>query len=674
MRKATVSHSQPVGLSCAGTQPLRGWRSAVGACCLVALSLVGAIAVVDARARADEVPMEDLIFTSDDDAWRSPGCDAHSVINARTGAVVARGERIVSTGRLAVTNDGSMVVSVANNSDRGSHIYVLRRDPGATSGWVTQRIGSPVPLIGSPMSISPNDQFFLIATRGGIDKYPVSDLRDGALRSRIGRYEGGRVGELLVSPDSRTAYVIDVDGWIHTLDTSSMSPSGNPIRYEPVRRGDRRRLNTHAALSEDGQYLLVNSGAVGAVNVIDLKSRKPVLVDVEGLRETWDVAYNYEGSHRGLVAVHGRDAVAVFRFEPPDRLELVDKVRVPPQQFAAFGDIFPDDIYFARIGTLAWTGSGDGVVAAVGLKKEYRVLDLVEEDGYQLEPRLDFDSCEHGEGWTLQLDVMTMNLLRPPSPSPTALTVPSATATRTATNAPPPTATVVPPTMTSTMTAVPSPTPTAKPQKLYVPIAVRERCVTEQQRQDVVMAIDTSSSMIEPAAGGRRQLDVAKDAALHFVGLLHLSEGDRAAVISFDAEARILAELTTSRPVIEAAIVALQAGEQTCLPCAVELAADLLRSPSRPIGNSPVMILLTDGRSNPRPASEAVEEATEAKREGVVIFTIGLGNQLDFDALEAMASERVFFYRAPDAEDLAAIYEQIAVEIPCPPSRFWGRR
>jgi hypothetical protein len=59
---------------------------------------------------------------------------------------------------------------------------------------------------------------------------------------------------------------------------------------------------------------------------------------------------------------------------------------------------------------------------------------------------------------------------------------------------------------------------------------------------------------------------------------------------------------------------------------------------------------------------------------GVTVFTIGLGSELERDALRSMASRPRDFYEAPDGEDLAAIYAQIAVEIPCPPSRWWGRR
>jgi hypothetical protein len=39
-----------------------------------------------------------------------------------------------------------------------------------------------------------------------------------------------------------------------------------------------------------------------------------------------------------------------------------------------------------------------------------------------------------------------------------------------------------------------------------------------------------------------------------------------------------------------------------------------------------------------------------------------------------MAAKPEYFYRAPAAEDLAGIYQQIAVEIPCPRDEFWGRR
>ena len=46
------------------------------------------------------------------------------------------------------------------------------------------------------------------------------------------------------------------------------------------------------------------------------------------------------------------------------------------------------------------------------------------------------------------------------------------------------------------------------------------------------------------------------------------------------------------------------------------------------------------------PAAElAVEAARAATAQGITVFTIGLGNELDFDALERMASRPGYFYR-----------------------------
>jgi hypothetical protein len=39
-----------------------------------------------------------------------------------------------------------------------------------------------------------------------------------------------------------------------------------------------------------------------------------------------------------------------------------------------------------------------------------------------------------------------------------------------------------------------------------------------------------------------------------------------------------------------------------------------------------------------------------------------------------MASRPEYFFRAPDAEDLAQIYAGIAGAIPCPADAFWGGR
>ena len=256
---------------------------------------------------------------------------------------------------------------------------------------------------------------------------------------------------------------------------------------------------------------------------------------------------------------------------------------------------------------------------------------------------------------------------------PTTTPPPSATPTSTATS--------VPPTVTLTPTAHPTstPLPTRTLGPVHLPLALTERCAPDIRRADIVLALDASTSMREPSNGeptgqARTKLAVALDAVRRFVDGLDLAAGDQVAVLQFNAEARMLTPLTDDRASVDIAISRVETQPTTCLPCAVEAAAEELRSERRRADNAPVLVLLTDGRSNPRPVSEAVAAAAAAKTAGVTVFTIGLGDDLERDALRAMASRPKAFYEAPDAEDLAAIYAQIAVEIPCPARRYWGRR
>ena len=236
-----------------------------------------------------------------------------------------------------------------------------------------------------------------------------------------------------------------------------------------------------------------------------------------------------------------------------------------------------------------------------------------------------------------------------------------------------------PPSPTATATpvapATPRPTvaPTHVPRPVYLPLALNEECVPRLMNADVALVIDASTSMLLETDSGGTQLGAAREAVRLFLERLDLTT-DRAAIIAFNAEAEVLQGLTNDRGALNGALSAIEPARHTCLVCAVDTAAQVLAGGRRGGGIARVMILLTDGKSNPRPASEAVERAEEARVDGITIFTIGLGEHLDLWALEAMASRSSYFYRAPDAEDLKAIYEEIAVEIPCPVEDYWGRR
>lgn len=240
----------------------------------------------------------------------------------------------------------------------------------------------------------------------------------------------------------------------------------------------------------------------------------------------------------------------------------------------------------------------------------------------------------------------------------------------------------MPPTATATRTATPPPTqpptgtprPTRAPRPLFLPIVHREQCRPELLTRDVALVIDASTSMRANTRTGRSKLEAAREAASSFVDTLRLEAGDQAAIVAFNSQATVVQDLTADRAALRRALQQIVTAPQTCLVCGVVAGADELASPRHRAGQLAVLILLTDGRSNPRPAREAVDRAAIAKAAGVLVFTIGLGEDLDTAALAAMASQPEYFFRAPDAEDLADIYAAIPSSLPCPPEEFWPRR
>lgn len=251
-----------------------------------------------------------------------------------------------------------------------------------------------------------------------------------------------------------------------------------------------------------------------------------------------------------------------------------------------------------------------------------------------------------------------------PFESPTPSDTPSPTATRT------PTATLTP-SLTPSVTPSPTPSPTRGP--IYLPIGVDDHCDPKVQHVDVVLVIDASTSMLFHTRAGRTKIDAAKDAARRFLDTMKFP-GDQAAVVSFNADSAVVVDLTGDKAVLARGLDGIRNREFTRIHLGLATARDLLRGARRVADHTPVVVMLTDGRSNPDPVERALEAAEDLKRDGVAVFTVGLGDDVEFDALRRMASRPEAFRWAPDGEDLGPIYEAIAREIPCPPSAYWPWR
>jgi len=233
----------------------------------------------------------------------------------------------------------------------------------------------------------------------------------------------------------------------------------------------------------------------------------------------------------------------------------------------------------------------------------------------------------------------------------------------------------------------------ARPQLVGDPIAV------PMQGRDLMLAVDISESMAEedmviPAqllppdgtsppirdAGSRRvdRLTAVKAVAGDFI---ERRNGDRVGLILFGTQAYPQAPLTFDRPTVRTLLFEAEvglAGKATAIGDAIGLALKRLRDPSAAGGTEEteagdtadrVLILLTDGANtagsiDPRKAAEL------AAREGVRIYTIGVGSEprgafgmamggarIDEATLEAIAQATGGrFFRARDIRGLQAIY------------------
>jgi Mg-chelatase subunit ChlD len=195
------------------------------------------------------------------------------------------------------------------------------------------------------------------------------------------------------------------------------------------------------------------------------------------------------------------------------------------------------------------------------------------------------------------------------------------------------------------------------------------------QPVDVILAIDRSGSMSSDSKIPPQPLTQAKEAAADFVSLM--SEKDQVGYVSFATEATnpIDQELSGNRDRVRERILMTQIGsngiQYTNIGDALVRARSELRSQRRNPEANPVIILLTDGAptypkdpSDPNFPEKYARQAAEAlKQDGVSIFTIGLGEELNEPLLIDIASTPAQYYRAATGADLAKVYRSVAVAV-----------
>lgn len=184
---------------------------------------------------------------------------------------------------------------------------------------------------------------------------------------------------------------------------------------------------------------------------------------------------------------------------------------------------------------------------------------------------------------------------------------------------------------------------------------------------DIVLAIDTSSSMTQFRLGGEEtRIDAARRVARDFIAQ---REEDRIGLVIFQRSSLVLSPLTLDLAAIDTLIeTSVRSGlipDGTALGLAMAEAVDLLRGSQ---AASRVVVALTDGENNV-PGVTTQQAAAVARALGVRVYTIGLPSMQRSSAAVSLNELPLIYaadetggryFRAADAAELAAAYEEIA--------------
>jgi hypothetical protein len=209
--------------------------------CITLGVLVSAMAGICAKPVGAETAMDLVVVSDDNPSHIQPaphtselthGCDEVTVIDGESGREVWRSNWRLSPGRLAMTSDASVILSLSNNTS--SDVRIMLRMAGTTYRW-TSGDAVLVVLEGGPVAISPDDQTVLLAMMlDGVVKHRVSDITLTSLGPATGSLPGVEAAAIVFSPDSRTAYVVDTAGSLHVVEVETMREIGSPIHLKPA--------------------------------------------------------------------------------------------------------------------------------------------------------------------------------------------------------------------------------------------------------------------------------------------------------------------------------------------------------------------------------------------------------------------------------------------------------
>lgn len=198
---------------------------------------------------------------------------------------------------------------------------------------------------------------------------------------------------------------------------------------------------------------------------------------------------------------------------------------------------------------------------------------------------------------------------------------------------------------------------------------------------DVVLLLDRSGSMASEGKNPPMPFMLVRDATSAFVDFL--TREDHVAMVSFSTTASNPVDLpltdnfTKAKTRIETTAMGTDGIQYTNTGEAIsraigEFATQRAREEARK-----VIVLLTDGEAlepnrpkNPNDPKDinfakqyAISQASDAKKQGILLYTIGLGVNANDEFLKTISSSPSHYFASPSVADLKGVYQQIATAL-----------
>jgi Mg-chelatase subunit ChlD len=186
---------------------------------------------------------------------------------------------------------------------------------------------------------------------------------------------------------------------------------------------------------------------------------------------------------------------------------------------------------------------------------------------------------------------------------------------------------------------------------------------------DVLLAIDLSGSMNNDGGTPPQPISSVLAAAQAFTS--RLQTGDQAALVTFATDALMMNTLTGNVQQVSTDIAALsispkeETGNTNTGDALYRGGEELTSSRHSPEARK-VMVLLTDGLATApkeNPEEYALTAAAKLREQGINVFTIGLGEDVNMNFVTQIASIPKQAYRALSVADIDRIYKTITAEI-----------